>query len=142
MPNDSDLCKLLLSHHFSDEHEHCVQLRGRLICRRCLALWPLTVGLLILWLFWCPSQNTADTWLPLLALPATLEFVLERLKFVSYHPGRVVLVSILLAFPLGRGFSRYLQDPFDLWFWGLIALGGIPALLAVVWRWWNDARDS
>ena len=31
-----------LSHHQPDHLDRCVVVGGRLVCRRCLALWPLT----------------------------------------------------------------------------------------------------
>lgn len=124
----------LLSHHGPDEAERCTLVWGQPVCRRCLSLYPLTLGVMLLqatsWRF---SPEEAY-WLAGLGLPATLDFVLEQLGRRKYHPGRVLLGSVLLALPLGYGLSRYVQDPSDRWFWWLVLGYGVPAGLSVLAR--------
>jgi hypothetical protein len=132
----------LLSHHPPEAFDRCVHLHGSPVCRRCLALYPLTLAVIIAQFTPLRLPIEADPWLVGLAMPATLEFILERLGRIGYHPRRVVVGSILLSVPLGRGFARYLRDPFDPWFWGLTLGFGLPALTAALWRGWKDLRGS
>ena len=111
---------------------------GRAVCRRCLALYPTTVLVLLLQYTPAALPAVADPWLYLLAAPAAVDFVLERLGWTGYRPGRVVVVAMLLAIPLGRGFFRYLENPLDPWFWGLVGLFGVPTVVAALWRGWRD----
>lgn len=130
----------LLSHHPPEAHERCVLVAGQPVCRRCLALYPLTLG--VMGLQWTPLRFEAEhaSWLLGLGLPATLDFVLEQVGKRRYHPSRVQLSSSLLALPLGYGFSRYVRDPADGWFWQLVLGYGVPCLLALLWRGWKVWR--
>ncbi len=135
------MSSILLSHHSPEEQHRCIQVAGLSLCRRCTVLWPATVVVLLLQVTSHRFSARMEPLLVVLALPATLDFVLERLNIIRYHPVRVVIGSLLLALPLGRGFMRYLLQPMDPWFWGLVGLCGIPALLASIWRSWSDLQQ-
>lgn len=130
----------LLSHHGPEAHHRCVLVAGQPVCRRCLALYPLT--LVFMGLQWTPLrfEEAHAPWLVGLGLPTTLDFVLEQLGKRRYHPARVQLGAMLLSLPLGYGFSRYVRDPSDGWFWRLVLAYGVPCVLAILWRSWKIWR--
>lgn len=129
-----DLIPRLLSHHGPEEYYRCVHVLGQPVCRRCLFLYPATVGVLLLQLTPYRFEPEAAPWLMGMAIPAALDFTLERLGKRRYHPARVSTTSLLLAFPLGYGFWRYFQDGWDPWFWTLVLMYGIPTTAAALWR--------
>ncbi len=131
---------LLVSHHYPEDHDRCVLVAGVPFCRRCLFLYGATILVIVL-------QHTPlaipDAWDPILtglAIPATLEFILERLGRLRYHPSRVVATSLLLSLPLGRAFTHYFDDRGDLRFWGFVLFFGLPAGCAALWRAWRDLQ--
>lgn len=137
-----ELLPQLLSHHPPEEYHRCVNVSGHPICRRCFALYPATVGVILLQETSQRFSPETASWLMGLALPAALDLCLEQLGRRRYHPGRVMTFSFLLAFPLGYGLWRYIKDPGDLWFWTLIALYGIPTTSAVLWRKYREWRGE
>ena len=70
----------------------------------------------------------------LLPLPVTLEFVIERFGGVRYRPWRQVALTLLAAPAFGRGFARYVANPGDRLFWGMVLLFGGGALLSLMCR--------
>lgn len=123
----------LLSHHPPEEYHRCVNVLGHPVCRRCLALYPATIGVILLQETSQRFSPEAASWLMGLALPAALDLTLEQLGKRRYHPGRVITFSFLLAFPLGYGLWRYFKDHLDPWFWTLVLLYGLPTTGAVLW---------
>jgi hypothetical protein len=81
---------------------------------------------------WPDAADTAA--LVLLPIPAVVEFCLEQLGRIGYRPWRQVATTVLLAVALGRGFARYLEDPGDLLFWGIVLVYGGLCLGTVLWR--------
>jgi hypothetical protein len=126
--------RMLLAHHPEEQADRCLQLGGIHLCRRCTWLYPLTFVLMLLQLTPFSFPSRWDAWLPLLALPTILDFTGEQLGWLSYRPLRVVLGSLLLALPLGRGFGRYLLNPLDPWFWSLVIGGAVPTVGAYLWK--------
>lgn len=114
-----------LSHHWPDEHDRCVRVGDKLVCRRCLVLYPLSlVAALFAGLVWWPED--ADGWLLwLLPLPAVVEFVAEQLRLVRHSPRRLVAVTIPLAIACGRMYVLYLDDQRDELVWGVAATYGL-----------------
>ena len=108
------------AHHWPDEYDRCVTVRGRPVCRRCLTLYPLALFTAVLSLAGVVLWPSAlDLWLIWgLCLPATLDFVLEQLRVVTYSARRQVITTALLAPALGRGFGHELADRWTAEFWG------------------------
>jgi hypothetical protein len=90
----------------------------------------LTTALSLLGVAWPAAWDS--TLLYLLPLPVTLEFVLERFGSLRYRPARQLLLTLLCAPALGRGFARYLLHPGDRLFWGMVGLFGGASLLVLL----------
>ena len=58
--------------------------------------------------------------------------MLERFGGIRYHAGRQMLLTLLAAPALGRGFARYLVNPSDRPFWTMVLLFGGSCLLALL----------
>ena len=129
---------LLLAHHYPEDYDRCTLVAGVPVCRRCLFLYGPTLVVIALQYTPLAFDDTWDPWLAGLAVPATLEFILERLGKLRYHPSRVIATSILLALPLGRAFVHYFRDPADPRGWGFVLVFGVPALTAALVRAWRD----
>ncbi len=124
---------VLLAHHPPNQYDRCIRVGGVHVCRRCAVLYPLAFAAAVLslrGLHWPASQDR--TWLFLLPLPMTLEFVLERFGALRYRAGRQILVTVVGAPALGRGFARYLLAPRDPLFWRMVLLFGGSSLLALL----------
>jgi hypothetical protein len=131
-----------LSHHHPEHHDRCVSVAGAPICRRCLALWPLTYALLAVQvLLRVPGHGALDVLLPLVLTPPVLDFVEVHTGLRSYHPRRVWLLTPLLAVGLARLFFRYLVSPGDPvnWIVGAMVVG--PCAWAV-WRFQTRAYQE
>jgi uncharacterized membrane protein len=130
----SDDTPLWLSHHWPHEHDRCVRIRGRWICRRCLVLYPTAfVAVLV-----AAHVALPPAWLlVVLPLPAVVDFVLEQLGTVRHSPARQVAVTLLLAVACGGLYVRYLRDHADGLVWGV---GGAYLVLCLV-AWLRGARS-
>ena len=125
--------ELLLSHHGPEQHERCVRIGGRLVCRRCLALWPLCYALIAAQIVLrLPAPHALDLLLPPLLLAPTVEFLEVQAGFRRYNPSRVLLLGPLLAFGLARLFYRYLLHPGDPVTWILLGLVALPCTWAAL----------
>ena len=116
-----------LAHHWPDSYaERCVEVGGRVVCRRCAALYPLsTVIALLAVLVGPPWPATWDPWpVWVLSLPATVVFVGEQLGRFTYCPRWQVGTTLLAAVAFGRAAGAELVDPGQVVFWGPIAVFG------------------
>lgn len=120
---------LWLSHHWPHDFHRCIEVRGRMVCRRCAVLYP--VGLLsaVVLAITGSWPDAMDAWLVwLLPLPAALELIGEHLGLLAPSPRRLVVVTVLLGVACGRLYLRYLDDhgdplPFAVTFgYGLLCL--------------------
>ena len=109
-----------LSHHWPDEHDRCVIVAGRPVCRRCLALYPLALAVALASLGGlAPWPQSLDLWIIwALCVPATLDFASEQLELVAFSPRRQLVTTLLLAPAVGRGFAHELDDRWSPEFWG------------------------
>ncbi|MBI2703782.1 MAG: hypothetical protein HYX32_00615 [Actinobacteria bacterium] len=125
---DRRVTPLWLSHHYPDDYGRCVRIGRSHVCRRCLALYPLTFVAMIAGLAVGPSFTNDSVVLVavivVLPLPAVVEFVLEHIGLIGYNPRRQIAVTLLMAVALGLAFARYLRDPGDIVFWLAIAVYG------------------
>ena len=124
---------LLLAHHPPEQYDRCLEVGRHHVCRRCAVLYPvafLVTGLSLAGIAWPAAWDS--NLLYLLPLPMALEFVLERFGALRYRPGRQLVLTLLAAPALGRGFARYLLNPGDRLFWGMVALFGGACLFALL----------
>jgi hypothetical protein len=124
---------LFLAHHPPEQYDRCIKVGRHHVCRRCAVLYPvafLVAGLSLAGAHWPAAWDT--NLLYLLPLPVTLELVLERFGALRYRAGRQMLLTLIAAPALGRGFGRYLLHPTDRLFWGMVALFGGACLVALL----------
>jgi hypothetical protein len=123
---------LLLSHHPPSQYDRCIRVGRHHVCRRCAVLYPLAFAVAVASLL---GAHWPEAWdrslLFLLPLPVTLEFVIERLGGIRYRAGRQMVLTLLAAPALGRGFARYVANPTDRLFWTMVLLFGGGALLSL-----------
>lgn len=148
MPEPDDLRlgddpPLWLSHHWPHQYDRCVSVRGRLVCRRCLVLYPISLavvavfGLLVEW------PERLDAWLLwLLPLPAVLDLLGEHLGVARSTPRRLVAVTVPLGVGCGRLYLRYLDHPADRLVLGVVLGYGGLCLAAVLLLGGRQARRS
>ena len=125
---------LWLSHHHPEHSERCARLAGRLVCRRCLLLWPLCYALLALQvLARAPALHHADLLIPLLMWAPVLEFLEVHRGHRAYSAGRTWLLTPLLAVVVARLLYRCMVIPWDPVTWTVILVAGLPCAWAA-WR--------
>jgi len=104
---------LWLSHHWPHDFDRCIEVRGRMVCRRCAVLYPVALVSAAV-LAAAPWPARLDPWLVwLLPFPAFAEFVAEHLGWLRPSPRRLVALTVPLAVASGRLYVRYLDDPGD-----------------------------
>ena len=131
---DETITPLWLSHHYPEAYDRCAVIGRRHVCRRCLVLYPVAFAVLALSRAGLHWPSGLDPWLlVLLPLPAVGEFVLEHAGVLSYRPARQVVVTVPLAFALGRGFALYLDRPTSPLFWAVVVAYSMVCLAAVLW---------
>jgi hypothetical protein len=136
-----DRTPMWLSHHWPDEYDRCVDLRGRKVCRRCLVLYPVSlVAALVLGLVASWPERLDPWFLWLLPLPAVLEFVAEQLRLVRHSPRRLVVLTVPLAVGCGRMYVRYLDDQRDGLVWTVVGTYGIVCVVAWFLRSFRGGR--
>ena len=130
----SRLGEIALSHHLPNEHERCVVISGRHVCRRCLVLYPLAFFVLFLALGGITWPERLDPLLLVgLPIPVTLEFIGEKLQLLRYRPARQIALTIIAAPALGTGLAQHILSPFPRWFVVMVTVhGGVCALAHVV----------
>jgi len=137
----SDLRTMVWSHHWPDDHQRCVQVRGKAVCRRCLVLYPLALAMLVLSLAGFGWPARFDTLaLFMLPLPVVVDFVGEQLGVLRYSARRQVVTTAFAALALGRSFGRYLDHHGDTTFWSMAMLYGGLCGFTVLCRHARDAR--
>lgn len=119
---------LWLAHHWPDGYDRCVVIGSRHVCRRCLALYPLTLVVLVLTSagvdLWPAGADPWMIWL--LCVPATAEYVADALRLTGHRPARQVVATLLVALALGRGLAYEFEARWSAEFWGpLLAFGTI-----------------
>lgn len=137
-----DVSPLWLSHHWPHDYDRCVVVGSRHVCRRCLVTYPLAFAVLVLGV---AGLRAPAGWelagYALLPLPALAEFVVEHLGHTRHSPRRLVAVSIPLGIGLGLGFTRYVHDPTDPWFWAITVIdAGVAFAAWLTGRRWSASR--
>lgn len=113
---------MLWTHHWADQHDRCAVVGGKLVCRRCLVLYPVTLLVLLLSRIGLHWPSGFDTFLLFaLPLPLVLDFVVEHMGFTRYSPKRQMVTTFLGAMALGHAFARYLEHNADPLFWTMVA---------------------
>lgn len=131
---------LVWAHHPPDQHERCVVVDGRYVCRRCSVLYPLAFLVLALSLSGLSWPSGWDRVLLLtLPIPAVAELVFEHTGLIRYARRRQVALTVLAAPALGRGLWRYLDHHRDHLFWTMVVVfAGIGSLSSL----FNGARRA
>ena len=119
--------RLWLSHHWPAHYaERCATVGGRPVCRRCLALYPLSILVAVLALVvgppWPAPWDPWPVWL--LSLPATVAFVGEALGWFRYSVRWQVGTMLVAAVAFGRAWGAEMGDGGQAMFWGPIAVFG------------------
>jgi hypothetical protein len=122
-----------LSHHWPEDHGRCIPVRGRMVCRRCLVLYPTSLLVVIVFGLWLPWPHRLDPWLLwLLPLPAVAELAGEQLGILRPNARRLVAATVPLGIACGRLYLRYLDDRTDALVLAVVGVyGGLCALLVV-----------
>lgn len=110
-----------LSHHWPDAYDRCAVVAGRHVCRRCLFMYPIAAVAAVVASVgpWWP-RDLDVVLIPLLPLPAVVEFVLDNLGVVRYSPVRQAVLTSIGALAAGAGYVRYLDRPGDGLVWATI----------------------
>lgn len=110
-----------LSHHWSDAYDRCAVIAGRHVCRRCLFMYPVAAVAAVVASVgpWWP-RDLDPVLIPLLPLPAVVEFVLDNLGVWRYSPVRQAVLTSIGALAAGAGYVRYLDRPGDPLVWATI----------------------
>jgi len=129
---------LWLAHHHPNRYDRCVRVGRHHVCRRCAVLYPLAFGVMLLTISRRFPLALDAALLVILPLPAVAEYLGEALGRLRHVPRRQALLTTGLALGLGRGFARYLRDPSDLLFWGVVASYGGLCLAATLVQWHRE----
>ncbi len=116
------------THHWPEQYDRCAVVRGRHVCRRCVALHPLSIVIAVLAAAgYSPWPVEWDPWpIWLLSLPATADFIIEQLDLLPYNPKRQVAATLITAFAFGRALGYEITEQWTPEFWGPVAVfGGI-----------------
>lgn len=122
-----------LSHHWPDQYERCAVVAGRHVCRRCLVMYPVAIVAAVVAAVgpWWP--RAWDDWLiPLLPLPAVVDFVADNLGTARYSPARQAVLTAIGAVAAGAGYLRYLDRPGDPLVWGTVLTYGAICVAAAL----------
>lgn len=123
----------LLSHHSVEDAERCLRVGSVHLCRRCTALWPLCIAVLIYLAAERAPVASGEVIAAWLFLPVA-EFTAVHMGRMSYSAWRVWLLSLIASVGAAQLFYRYMVDPTDPTPW-LIALGfGLPAAAAAIYH--------
>lgn len=127
----SRLAGLALSHHLAHEHDRCVMIGRRYVCRRCLVLYPLAFAVMFLALGSIGWPESFDRFLFLvLPAPVAVEYIAEQLGFLRYQARRQQVLTVIAAPALGTGLARHIVSPFATWFVVMVAVHGGACALA------------
>jgi hypothetical protein len=122
-----------LSHHDPDEYDRCVTIGRAHVCRRCIVLYPITFGALILARAGVRWPMSLDVVLILtLSLPTVAEFMLEHLGLIRYRARRQDVLTIPAGVALGVSFDRYLRNHTDALFWATAVAYSVAGFAAVM----------
>ncbi len=125
------------AHHWPHRYERCTVIAGRHVCRRCLWFYAvafLTLGLGAVGISpWPQAWDAVMVWV--LPIPATIDFVAGELGRAPYNPRRQVIVSVILALAVGRGFFAELTEGGSTTFWGPVLVFGSIWFATAVQAW-------
>jgi hypothetical protein len=128
-----DATPLWLSHHWPHQYDRCVRIGDRMVCRRCLVLYPVAFVAVVLLQLVVDWPARADPWLlPLLPLPAAAEIVGEQAGWLRPSPRRLVAVTVPLAVGCARLWLRYIHHPSDGLVLGVVGGYGVVCVGAVL----------
>lgn len=117
-----------LTHHWPGEYDRCAIVREHHVCRRCPVFYPISLAVACASLAGLPPWPARlDVWfIWLLCIPATLDFLAEKLLGVAYSSQHQVVVTTLVAVAIGSGLAEEIDDRWSWLFWGpVLVFGGI-----------------
>jgi hypothetical protein len=106
-----------LTHHREHHHDRCATVAGHLVCRRCLALYPLLFVVAVVVAGLGPGRLASIiAWVA--PIPATIEYLAVGARVLAYRPRRVVAVTVLAALGFGCAVAFHFVTPFESRFLG------------------------
>ena len=101
-----------LSHHEPGAEDRCAVVGGRLVCRRCVVLYPLAVAVAVAQVAGA-IPDAVGTWLMWAApVGVVVEWMGEHVGGWAYSPRRQVTLTAVAAPALGVALGRHAVDPF------------------------------
>lgn len=136
-----------LAHHWPARYDRCAKVGRWHVCRRCLVLYPVAIGVAVLAGFGVRWPDSWDVWLFwLLPIPGVVEFSLDALGVIIHRPRRQMVVSALLAVAYGKILWRYSHHPGDGLVWAVvltnITICGVAAICGAVLRGGPDGSSG
>lgn len=128
---------LWISHHWPEDYDQrCIKIGNRYVCRRCGALYPLSILVAILCISGFPLwSNAIDPYMIwAMAIPATIAYAGEALGFFKYSPKFQVSTTLLAACAFGKGLSYELTERWSSEFWHSLYIFGAIWLLATIFK--------
>lgn len=102
-----------VSHHWPEHHERCFVAGRWHVCRRCAVLYPVAVLTALVAMAVDPSRSVALTFMWVLPIPMTMEWVAEHRGATRYSPTRQAVLSAVAAVGFGTALAAHLVQPFD-----------------------------
>ncbi|MEC7242658.1 MAG: hypothetical protein VXW32_15610 [Myxococcota bacterium] len=124
---------LFLSHHSAEDADRCLQVGSVHLCRRCTALWPFCIAVLVYLIVTRAPVASGTAIAAWLAAPVA-EFTAVHLGWLKYSIGRVWVLSLAAGMGAALLFYRYMLDPSDKTPWLLAMAFGLPAAAAAVYH--------
>jgi uncharacterized membrane protein len=112
------LLGFLLAHHWSDQLDRCYQIGPKQkpiwLCARCLGVYPVLVGILVVQFFYALSIGWWDyIALFVLPIPALIDWALSRLGIFAGSNLSRTITGAILGLSLGRMVYIHMIDPIN-----------------------------
>lgn len=103
-----------LSHHDADQHDRCATVAGRLVCRRCLVLYPGMLAVAAVQLAGAVPADLGVALMWVMPLAVVGEWIGEQVGNLAYSARRQVVTTALASVSFGVALGRHVRHPFEL----------------------------